>query len=383
MKFLKILKLNFLEIFLFLCFFTYFSFWLNLNFNYVEINNNSIETAIKSHKFNPYISSFVNQLTLFFNLNNFLGFVVFPSLVAVILYKIFLKLTGSYYWSFSLLLLSIISTENFPFIKFLANLYNFNDLQNYYNIYENFEIQGFPIPSFSIFYFCSLFYFYVKTIKFNEKSLYIFSAFWFAGPFVHPFDGLIGLIFWNLNLFLNRRLRNITLTKKFLLYLIIFNILTIILISNQININDQILFSKQSYPLYNIFVYFVLPIILITACIVLFKVDFYEFYQKFLAIYILLIIEVVMILFSILGFGFDIKMTETRITMFLLHFLYYVPIIYYLNKDDYFLMSFSDNKNFFVKNLKIIYHFFCKFNKIYLGIFSLLIIFYLIKSLKI
>ena len=91
-----------------------------------------------------------------------------------------------------------------------------------------------------------------------------------------------------------------------------------------------------------------------------------------------------MILFSILGFGFDIKMTETRITMFLLHFLYYVPIIYYLNKDDYFLMSFSDNKNFFVKNLKkIIYHFFCKFNKIYLGIFSLLIIFYLIKSLKI
>ena len=59
-----------------------------------------------------------------------------------------------------------------------------------------------------------------------------------------------------------------------------------------------------------------------------------------------------MILFSILGFGFDIKMTETRITMFLLHFLYYVPIIYYLNKDDYFLMSFSDNKNFFVNNLK-------------------------------
>ena len=59
-----------------------------------------------------------------------------------------------------------------------------------------------------------------------------------------------------------------------------------------------------------------------------------------------------MILFSILGFGFDIKMTETRITMFLLHFLYYVPIIYYLNKDDYFLMSFSDNKNFFVKNFK-------------------------------
>ena len=104
MKFLKILKLNFVEIILFLCFFTTLVFGLILNFNYVEINNNSIETAIKSHKFNPYISSFVNQLTLFFNLNNFLGFVVFPSLVAVILYKIFLKLTGSYYWSFSLLL---------------------------------------------------------------------------------------------------------------------------------------------------------------------------------------------------------------------------------------------------------------------------------------
>ena len=282
------------------------------------------------------------------------------------------------------MLLSIISTENFPFIKFLANLYKFNDLQNYYNLYENFEIQGFPIPSFSIFYFCSLFYVCFKTIKFNEINLYIFSLFWFVGPFVHPFDGLIGLIFWNLNLFLNRKLRNITLTTKFLLYLIISNILTIILLLNQVNLDDQILFSKQFYPLYNIFVYFVLPLILIVCCIVLFKVDFYEFYQKFLPIYILLIIEVIMIVFSTLGFGFDIKMTETRITMFLLHFLYYVPIIYYLSKDDYFLISYNDNKNFFANNLKkIIYYVFCKFNKVYLSIFSLLIIFYLIKSLKI
>ena len=77
---------------------------------------------------------------------------------------------------------------------------------------------------------------------------------------------------------------------------------------------------QNNLILYTVFVYFVLPIILITACIVLFKVDFYEFYQKFLAIYILLIIEVVMILFSILGFGFLYQMTETRITMFLLHF---------------------------------------------------------------
>ena len=89
MKLFKFLKFNLIEIILFLSFFTYFSFWLNLNLSYIEINNNNLETAIKSHKFNPYISSLINQLSLFLNINNFLGFVVFPSLVVVILYKIF------------------------------------------------------------------------------------------------------------------------------------------------------------------------------------------------------------------------------------------------------------------------------------------------------
>ena len=384
MKTYKFFKEHSVETGILIFFLTYVSLWVIFNFETVKINNNNLNDAINLHKFNPYFSYFLFKISNFLNLQLILGYIVFPSLVVTILYKIFFKLTGSNYWSISLILLSIISTENFPFISFLTNLHNPNELQNYYNLYENFEIQGFPIPSFSIFYFCFLFYYYFRTIRFDEKGLYIFSFFWFMGPFVHPFDGLIGLIFWNTNLFLNSKLKNIAFKKKFILYLIISNIVVGLLLINQVNFDNQILFSNQYYPFYNIFVYFILPIVLIINCIFFFKVDFYEFYQKFLPIYILLLIEVVMILCSIFGFGFDIKMTETRITMFLLHFLYYMPIIYYLNKDNFFLISYSDKRNSFNNyTKKVIYFIFCKFNKVYLSIFSFLIIFYLINSLKI
>ena len=69
------------------------------------------------------------------------------------------------------------------------------------------------------------------------------------------------------------------------------------------------------------------------------KIDFYEFILKFLNIYILMFIELLIIFCSINGIGFDLAMFENRITMFLLHYLYYIPIIYYLNRDQFFLIK--------------------------------------------
>ena len=40
-----------------------------------------------------------------------------------------------------------------------------------------------------------------------------------------------------------------------------------------------------------------------------------------------------------LVFRLDLRMFQNRITLFLLHYLYYAPIIYYLNKDEVFIVN--------------------------------------------
>ena len=380
---IKFLRKKNIEIALFLFFFTYFSIWVNFNLENININNNELNEAINLHKFNPYISYFLLKFAEFFNIKLFLGYILLPSFVVLILYKIFFKLSGSKLWGVSLSLLSIISTENYPFIKFLISFFNFENFQLSFNFYENYEIQGFPMPAFSILYFCTLFYLYFNKIKFKSKDLYILSTLWILGPLVHPFDGLIGLIFWNLAIIIHWKLKKVKIEKVFLIYLILINIIVFFLISNQINMSEQLVYSKQDYSTYNYVFYFMVPLILVILCIKFFKVDLYEFCQKFLGIYLLFAIELIVIIFSSLGYGLDLKMVETRITMFLLHFLYYIPVIYYLNRDSFFLIKISEKKfNFDNLEKKILFITFCKFNKIYLPIFCGFILIYLVGSIK-
>ena len=162
------------------------------------------------------------------------------------------------------------------------------------------------------------------------------------------------------------------------------NITVFFLIYTQITDKEILISSiKQHYSIYSFFIYFILPLILIFLTYKFFKIDLYEFLQKFFPIYLLMIVEFILILISINGLGFDLRMLETRITMFLLHFLYYVPVIYYLNRDQFFLLK---KKNYFsIENFLsfLLVLIFQKLSKFYLTIFSILIVIYFILSLKI
>ena len=93
-------------------------------------------------------------------------------------------------------------------------------------------------------------------------------------------------------------------------------------------------------------------------------------------------LEFILIITSLLGYGFDLKMLETRITMFLLHFLYYIPPIYYLSRDNFFIFKNSEKKIIKMYSLKFLTFLFKKLNRIYLPIFSILIISYFVLSIK-
>ena len=142
--------------------------------------------------------------------------------------------------------------------------------------------------------------------------------------------------------------------------------------------------SKQSFPIYNLVFYFILPISIIIILIKLIKIDMYEFYSKFLNIYLLMFVEFLIILFSLNGIGVELRMFQYRITQFFLHFLYYLPIIYYLNKDEVFILKnkqLSTTFNYYLT--KIIFLVFNKYKVYYLYPFCIMLIVYYVLSLNI
>ncbi len=190
------------------------------------------------------------------------------------------------------------------------------------------------------------------------------------------------MLFWNFFLFVKYKLKVIKFKKDFIIFFIFINILVTVYIFNQINLETIILADDQNFSLYNLFFYFIIPLTLIFICLFYIKIDKYEFYQKFLGIYLFMIIEFFLIVLSINGTGVSLQILETRLSMFLLHFLYYLPIIYYLRQDTYFLLASSNTSPTKKYILNYLYFLFFKLNKLYLPIFSILLVIYLILSLK-
>ena len=207
---MNLIKENKIELSIFFIFFFYFSAWVIFNSNNVALNNDELSYAINYYSFTPHISNFLNILIKSKKLNQILGSILFPSLCAVILYKIFYKILQNILWSVSLTLLSILSSESFPFINFLKSVFTFSDLTETINRSENFEIIGFPIPSFSIFCFLITFYYSNRIINLNKNFIFIATFLWLINTHIHPVDGLLGLSYWTMFVFI------IAFLKKFL-----------------------------------------------------------------------------------------------------------------------------------------------------------------------
>ena len=381
---MNLIKRNIIELSIFFVFLLYFSAWFIFNNDNVVINNDELSYAINYYNFTPHLSNFLNELIQSKKLNLILGSILFPSLCAAILYKIFYKILQNTLWSVSLTLLSILSSESFPFINFLKSVFTFSDLYNVANRSENFEIIGFPIPSFSIFCFLITFYYSNRVINLNKSFIFIATSLWLINTHIHPLDGLLGLSYWTIFVLITVFLKKISFSLKEILSILLMYVCNFVLlfinfeVDTLTNINPE-----QNFPLYSLLFYFISPMTLIILINIFFKVDLYEFFIKFFPIYILMVIELCLIGLSLMGYGVDLQMLENRISLFLLHFLYYVPAIYYLNKDSIFYENSLEKNIFFSLLKKSIYNLFSKYKAIYLVPFSILLITYAYLSLNI
>lgn len=365
-----------IEVGIFFIFFIYFFIWYLLKANTLVTNNDNFEIIIQSYKYEPIFSSYLNKIILNREIKFFLGFVLVPSLCALMLYKIFYRYLDNKLWAVSLTTLSILSSEHYPFIDFLKEILNFNfTLIVGHNLNENFEIMGYPIPSISVLYFLIIYFYTINSLTFNTNKIYILTICWLIGLHLHPVDGLIGISYWIFLFSTFVLLNKINFSFFEIIFVLVSYFLNIIYLINRLDFQTLLITTNQSISFYSLFFYFIFPIITIFIIIKFFKVDVYEFFLKFLPIYVIFFVEVLLVAISLKGYGIEIRILENRIVLFLFHFLYYVPIIYYMSKDSIYYNNFK-TKYFKYFLLKTLYFVFNRFKNLYLIFFSVLLIVY-------
>ncbi|MBH10762.1 MAG: hypothetical protein CMG74_10515 [Candidatus Marinimicrobia bacterium] len=342
-----------------------------------------IDLDNSSFLFYPYITLWLYGLLV--NLIGLKGIIffstiIFPVCSFYLLYRIFHRQLNEL-WSIAISLTCILAFSSWPFRSFLMNLINgFNDIQSV--AIQPLEIAHYPIPSLSIPIFLLIFYLSTKNKKLSIKKITLFTILWSLFSQIHSVDALYGLTFWFIYFpiqFYKQSAKK--MNSKFINIVLIQILLSLIILLPVIIASKNLLFNNAAnnigfisnnpinaiQPFY-FFAYFILPISLTIVVFLVKKADPYELYTKFIHVYILMLVELLLIISTLLfPNSIDIDVLQNRIALFFLHFYYFIPFIYLVTKPGNYTYSYGIESSGFLKNIdKWMNIIFNKFEKIYL-----------------
>lgn len=350
----------------------YFSFFSKNKFDLIlSLNGN------ENYYFEPFISLFIYNFlseSEFFNLFALLNIVIIPFLTFLLLFKIYNNFIDiKYAFLFSLVSISIFNESNFR--DFLVKLINL-DFFNFHSINDFPLIFKLPFPSMSIIIFLIIFLMILKIVKFNNYKfifITIISSFYFYINALDSFFILILWFFYLLNSLYKLNKLSYLLLYTFISFIIIFPGLFFSTLSQ-----DQV-FTQNN--IYNLILYNILPLFLSLIFFYAKRIDLIQVWFKFKFVYLLLFTEIlinVIVYFRI--FNIDLEILNKQIFQFMIHLLYYTPIVYYgaIKSRNY---KFGSESNIFSQNFSnIIFNLTVKYKNL---IFNFLIIFLLIYNLPI
>ena len=310
----------------------------------------------------------------------FISTIIFPIISFYLLYKIFSRQLDKL-WSIAISLTCILAFSDWPFRSFIVGIIKGLSFEELTTI-QPLEITHYPIPSFSIMIFLLLFYFSTKQRKMNFTNITLFTILWGLFTYVHAVDALFGLTFWfvyfPIQIFRQSGKRINSkyikqITSQALIALLL--VLPIILLFGETSINHSIeniglitLGAGGSLDIFYISIYFFLPIVLTIIVFAVKKVDPYEILIKFIHVYILLSVELLLVVSSMFFLtGIETDVVQTRIALFFLHFYYYTPFIYLVTRQTGYTYSQGMEANEFIRKFEIILNLiFNRLDKIYL-----------------
>lgn len=213
------------------------------------------------------------------------------------------------------------------------------------------DVAGFPFPSFSLFCFLVVFYFSVDRKRLTSSRLSLLTLAWSLQVFVHPVNAVFGIPLWftifPIMLWRQRisegggRLARIVVGQIIVCLIICLPVAWGFLspeISNALSNGafDVALSSGDSgNSRYYYFAYFIIPLSAIGVIYVIDRIDYFELIVKFWIIFVLMFIEFVLVACGgVSVFGLSSDMIDARIGIFFLHMFYYVPVLYYLCREN-------------------------------------------------
>ena len=285
--------------------------------------------------FKPYLSEIlINTINSIFNyeIKVIISELVIPILIYLMLFKIFARYSNTV-WSLCFCLVSLVSFENIAFRHFLLQLFYNDSSLNLTSLDKVLAIQKFPLPSLSILFFLLIFDFSIKLKKLTVTRISKVTVLWSILFYINALDAIFGFVFWYCYVFIR-----FVISKKindyfFVLFIQIFitflTLLPALFFSNTTGITDvaKVSINIIEYQL----IYMFLPLILMILIFFIFKIDKQELIFKFLPIYSLMISEFIIIYLAYFyNFGVDIEILTKRVPLFFLHFLYYLPVLYFI-----------------------------------------------------
>ena len=336
--------------------FAFVIFSILLKINIQNINYENIN-------FTSYLSLSISKTSLIFS------FVILPSFVFIFLQSILLRYV-SFLWATSISALSIFSYAGYDFRQFIFDLFfnynNFKSLQS-----KKIILLEYPNISFSIFVFLFITWLSLRFNRFKILHIIIITILWSMYSLLSFSGSIIGILFWSIysSIRIYRLKKNILELTYILGFNIIYYFLFFYIFKNSISIDGYNVNNIYNFTFVYFLIYFICPLVIMFIIFYFYKIDFYEIIIKFTPIYVLMLSDFIISVY-LANYKSGYQNHEYFIfPHFVLHFLYIVPIIYYLNKP---LSPFILNKKTNVISIqKYIYVFFYKMSKFYLPILIL------------
>ena len=328
--------------------FSNFSSWLPLSAEVARGNFFPIEPFLglgqSSFEFFPYLTLWLHGILIaLFGLGGaqLVGSTFFPMLsftLMVLIYRCYIP----WRWSIAIAALGVFGFSSIPFRDFLIGALSGEGWRDL-GLDSRPDIMGFPFPSISLLSFLMVFYLTIFRTYMSRRRALILTIFWALQSQIHVVNALIGLPFWFsfLGLKLWRANKNgwtRSTTKQYVINLLLAilvcspALIAIALIGEYEN-SFGFIFGSESlsaaFDWFSIGVYFLLPLISLFITYKLFHIDPYELVFKFLPVWVVMIVELILILaWQVFELGVPSDLIETRLSMFFLHLFYFVPTIY-------------------------------------------------------
>ena len=357
-------------IYLIILFLWYLSFYINNNFDIILSLSGD-----ENYYFKPFLSLYIYDLIYksdFFQIISILNIFIIPFLTLMFLFKIYNHfIDPKYAFLFSLVSLSIFNSSNFR--DFLFKLLSL-DFMNFHSVNDFPLIFKLPFPSFSVIIFLVIFLMILRIVKFNNTKFILITTIASFYFYINALDSLFILILW----FFYTSNTLIRLNKlKYLLFYVVISLIIILpgLLFSTI-IQDEIYIQND---LYNLILYNIFPLILSLIFFYIKRIDLSQVWFKFKFIYLLLFTEILInVIVYLKIFNIDLSILNKQIFQFMIHLLYYTPIVYYgaIKSRNY---KFGTESNVYSKIISsLVFNLLVKYKNI---IFNVLVLFLLLYNL--